>query len=41
MTTVTKPMLSVRMTEFSYAAKVARLARVVKALMQRVFRGLT
>lgn len=40
-TTVTTPMPSVRMTEFSYAAEVARLARVFEALMHRVLRRLT
>lgn len=39
-TTVTTPMPSVLMTEFSHAAEVARLARSFEAAMHRVLRGL-
>lgn len=39
-TTVTTPMSSALMTEFSHAADVARLARSFEAGMQRVLRGL-
>lgn len=39
-TTVTTPMPSVLMTEFSHAAEVARLARSFEAVMHRVLRGL-
>jgi uncharacterized protein (DUF302 family) len=39
-TTVTTPMPSVLMTEFSHAADVARLARSFEAGLQRVLRGL-
>lgn len=39
-TTVTTPMPSVLMTEFSHAADVAHLARSFEAAMHRVLRGL-
>lgn len=39
-TTVTTPMPSTLMTEFSHAADVARLARSFEAAMHRVLRGL-
>lgn len=39
-TTVTTPMPSTLMTEFSHAADVARLARTFEAAMHRVLRGL-
>jgi uncharacterized protein (DUF302 family) len=39
-TTVTTPMPSALMTEFSHAANVARLARTFEAGLQRVLRGL-
>lgn len=39
-TTVTTPMPSALMTEFSHAAEVARLARSFEATMHRVIRGL-
>lgn len=39
-TTVTTPMPSALMTEFSHAADVARLARAFEAGLQRVLRGL-
>lgn len=39
-TTVTTPMPSALMTEFSHAADVARLARSFEATMHRVIRGL-
>lgn len=39
-TTVTTPMPSTLMTEFSHAAEVARLARNFEAVMHRVLRGL-
>lgn len=39
-TTVTTPMPSTLMTEFSHAAEVARLARTFEAAMHRVLRGL-
>ena len=39
-TTVTTPMPSVLMTEFSHTAEVARLARSFEAAMHRVLRGL-
>ena len=39
-TTVTTPMPSVLMTEFSHAAEVASLARGFEAVMHRVLRGL-
>lgn len=38
--TVTKPMPSALMTEFSHSADVARLARTFEAGLQRVLRGL-
>ena len=38
--TVTTPMPTALMTEFSHAADVARLARVFEAALQRVLRGL-
>ena len=39
-TTVTTPMPSALMTEFSHSADVARLARTFEAGLQRVLRGL-
>ncbi len=39
-TTVTTPMTSALMTEFSHAANVARLARTFESGLQRVLRGL-
>jgi uncharacterized protein (DUF302 family) len=39
-TTVTTPMPSVLMTEFSHAAEVARVAKSFEAGLQRVLRGL-
>ena len=39
-TTVTTPLPSALMTEFSHAIEVARLARTFEAAMHRVLRGL-